>query len=133
VVILSACKVLIFQRNPRFPAIAFFQRQDALQAKIYTAELKCSSGPRQDHAAQCSSLSIPEALNTTSCDCGDSWPGLERLNREENKLMWIAKNTSYYAMVPSPTTISKGVGHFLELQIFFSCERTAKDQRWLFY
>jgi hypothetical protein len=110
------------QVTPRFPAVAFFQRQDPLQAEIHTAELKCSSGPRRDNAIQCSSLSIEEALNIESCDCGDSWPGLEHLMREENKMIWLSKNTSYFAMVPGPTTISKGAGHFLEIQLFFSCK-----------
>ncbi|KAH4977242.1 hypothetical protein HBI53_135100 [Parastagonospora nodorum] len=110
--------------HPRFPAVAFFQRQDGLQANIYTAELKCSSGPRLDHAVQCSSLTVPEAVKTASCDCGDSWPGLERLNQGANKLMWIGENTSYSAMVPSPTTISRGAGHFIEMQIWFNYNTT---------
>jgi hypothetical protein len=117
------CIILTIQSAPRFPAVAFFQRQDASQANIYLGELKCSSGPRRDYAAQCSSLSITEALNTDSCDCGDSWPGLERQIRADDKLMWLAKNTTYYAMVPGTTTVSKGAGHFLELQVFFNCKQ----------
>ncbi|KAH8732637.1 hypothetical protein GQ44DRAFT_667862 [Phaeosphaeriaceae sp. PMI808] len=105
--------------TPRFPAVAFFQGQDSAQAEIVTGELKCSSGPRDDRAIQCSSLSIQEALKTPSCDCGDSWPSLETLNNRANTVLWLTKNTSYYAMVPYPTTISKGVGHFLEMQVFF--------------
>jgi hypothetical protein len=64
---------------------------------------------------------MPEALRTVSCDCGGSWPSLETLVRGDNKAIWLAENTSYYAMVPTPTIVSKGVGHFLELQLFFTC------------
>ena len=35
---------------------------------------------------------------------------------------WFGKNTSYYPMVPGPSTVSKGAGHFLEMQLFFTCE-----------
>jgi hypothetical protein len=115
-------RILTMQNALRFPAIAFFQRQDALQADVHTSELKCSSGPRHDNAIQCSSLTIEEALKTESCDCGDSWPGLEHLMRNENEMIWLAQNTSCYAMVPGLSTISQGVGHFLEIQLFFSCK-----------
>jgi hypothetical protein len=60
-------------------------------------------------------------MSTTSCDCGDSWPTLETRIREENKMVWLGKNTSYFPMVPGPTTISKGVGHIMEIQLWFSC------------
>ncbi|CAO2653808.1 Nn.00g032190.m01.CDS01 [Neocucurbitaria sp. VM-36] len=110
--------------TPRFPAVAFFQRMNSAQPNIQPGELKCSSGPRYDHVAQCSSLSITEALRTVSCDCGDSWPSLERLKRGDSTVMWLTQNTTYYDMVPSPSTISKGAGHFLELQIFFTYNTT---------
>ncbi|KAH5708134.1 hypothetical protein HBI18_242650 [Parastagonospora nodorum] len=108
----------------RFPAIAFFQRQDPGHANIHDGEFKCSSGPRNDHAIQCSSLTIAEAMNTKSCDCGDSWSSLESRIMEENKMVWLGKNTSYFAMVPGPTTISRGVGHIMEIQLWFSYNTT---------
>ncbi|PSN63501.1 hypothetical protein BS50DRAFT_612664 [Corynespora cassiicola Philippines] len=109
---------------PQFPAVAFFQGWGPSQANVSTSELKCSSGPRNDDAAQCSSLSLEEAIGTQSCDCGDSWPGAERLERGDNVVMWLNRSTTYYAMVPSRSTISKGAGHFLSMQLFFSYNRT---------
>jgi len=114
--------LLTSQRFPRFPAVAFFQQQEVTQASIQPGEMKCSSGPRNDHSIQCSSLSVYEALRTVSCDCGDSWPSLESVKRGVHTANWLAKNTSYYPMVPGPSTISKGAGHFLEMQIFFTCK-----------
>lgn len=38
--------------------------------------------------------------------------------------MWLNRSTTYYAMVPSRSTISKGAGHFLSMQLFFSCKST---------
>ncbi|KAF2831781.1 hypothetical protein CC86DRAFT_402277 [Ophiobolus disseminans] len=115
-------------RSPRFPAVAFFQRQYSTQASIQPGDLKCSSGPRNDHAVQCSSLTIPQALGTVSCDCGDSWVSLESLKRGESTVIWLAKNTTYYPMVPSPSTVSKGAGHFLEIQVFFTYNTTEAFQ-----
>ncbi|KAH6554075.1 hypothetical protein HBI07_006250 [Parastagonospora nodorum] len=43
---------------------------------------------------------------------------------EENKMVWLGKNTSYFAMVPGPTTISRGVGHIMEIQLWFSYNTT---------
>ncbi|KAF2689564.1 hypothetical protein K458DRAFT_384198 [Lentithecium fluviatile CBS 122367] len=109
---------------PRFPAIAFFQRWQNSQAYIMAAELKCYSGPKDDGAAQCSTFSIPEAIDAQSCDCGDSWPSTERLERGGNTVEWLGRNATYYAMTPSLSTVSKGAGHFLTLQVFFNYNKT---------
>jgi hypothetical protein len=93
-----------------------------MQANIQPGELKCSSGPRNDHDVQCSSLSVEEAKTIPSCDCGDSWPGLETIYRGENKAQWLGHNVTYYTMVPGKTLVSKGTGHIVEIQIFFMCE-----------
>jgi hypothetical protein len=85
---------LTYQAFPQFPAVAFFQQQqkNVLQAHILNSELKCSLGPRDDRAVQCSALSLEEVVRTASCDCGASWPSLERIERGGDKVMWLAEN-----------------------------------------
>ncbi|KAF2657475.1 hypothetical protein K491DRAFT_742118 [Lophiostoma macrostomum CBS 122681] len=109
---------------PSFPAIAVFQRWQNSQAEIYPNEFKCYSGPKDDNAVQCSSLSVEESLNTSSCDCGDSWPSAERVARGGDTVMWLGRNATYYSMLPSESTVSRGAGHFLTLQVFFSYNKT---------
>lgn len=67
-------------------------------------------------------MTIEESLRTASCDCGDSWPGLETIYRGHNKVVWLGQNTTYYAMVPGQSLVSKGPGHFVDIQIFFICK-----------
>jgi hypothetical protein len=111
---------------PRFPAIAFFQGSGlSTQANIQLAEFKCVSGDWTDHSELCSTLTVEQNLAATSCDCGDRWPTLEHMTRGNNNMMWLGQETSYFAMVPSETTVSRGEGHFLQVQVFFNYNATA--------
>jgi hypothetical protein len=65
---------------------------------------------------------MAEALDTISCDCGESWPSVESLKRGESEVEWLTRNTSYFPMVPSQSMVSKGAGHFLEMQVYFTCK-----------
>ncbi|KAF2795862.1 hypothetical protein K505DRAFT_301396 [Melanomma pulvis-pyrius CBS 109.77] len=112
--------------SPRFPAIAFFQGNgESTQANIQLAEFKCVSGDWTDHSELCSALTVSQNLESTSCDCGDRWPTLEQMMRGDNKMTWLGKETSYFAMAPSETTVSRGEGHFMHLQVFFNYNTSA--------
>jgi hypothetical protein len=65
---------------------------------------------------------VTEVFETASCDCGDSWPSLESLTRGESTAFWLNGSTSYYPMIPSTSMVSRGAGHFLVMQVFFTCE-----------
>jgi len=108
---------------PRFPAVVFFQSNGlSTQANIQLAEFKCVSGGWTDHSELCSALTVPQNLASTSCDCGDRWPTLEQMIRGDNKITWLGKETTFFDMVPSETTVSRGEGHFMHMQVFFNCE-----------
>jgi hypothetical protein len=111
---------------PRFPAIAFFQGNGlSTQASIQLAEFKCVSGDWNDHSELCSTLTIEQNLAAVACDCGDRWQTLEHMIRKDNKIMWLGRETDYFAMVPSESTVSRGEGHFLHAQVFFNYNATA--------
>lgn len=90
-------------------------------AVLQDSPLKCFLGEWIDHAPLCTGLTDQEVLNSPSCDCSDRWPTLEDLERGENTVLWLRDNVSYYSMIPSESMVSRGAGHILTLQIFFTC------------
>ena len=110
------------QTTPRFPAVAFFSAPVHGMATLQEGPLKCFVGEWIDHAPLCTGLTSQEVVQLPSCDCSDRWPTLEDIEVDNNTVVWLGHETTYYAMTPSESMVSRGAGHLLTLQFFFTCE-----------
>ncbi|OCL04300.1 hypothetical protein AOQ84DRAFT_380734 [Glonium stellatum] len=108
--------------HPRFPAVAFLRRVSHSATVLQIDPLKCYFRQWIEYAPLCSGMTVEEALDAPSCDCSDGWPTLEDLEASRDKIMFNGYNTPYIALTLIKSTVSRGAGHFLQIQVFFTCE-----------
>lgn len=81
---------------------------------------KCWSGPYDDGAPPCETLSAQQYLDLPSCNCNNSWS-----SNLDGTFYWTVGAFNYYLFTPTPNVISKHPGYHMTLQVFFNCQRSS--------
>lgn len=80
-------------------------------------------GPYKEDAPLCSTLTVEQSAAAESCDCSDGWPSFDQQMNNNYSIDFMGAPNPYIALVPSLSTVSRGAGQYMTLQIYFFCKK----------